>query len=66
MRSNHEYDYFGNVIEYEYDYLAFWTKEQMTLRYGIKSMCLVTEALVVAKSNIEYVSCYRGLGGGQE
>ena len=30
------------------------------------SMCLVTEVAVVAKSNIEYVSCYRGCGGGQE
>ena len=25
VRSNREYDYFGNVIEYENDYLAFWT-----------------------------------------
>ena len=30
------------------------------------SMCRVTEVAVVAKSNIEYVSCYRGRSGGQE
>ena len=31
MRSNHEYDYFDNVTEYEYDYLAFWTN---VIEYG--------------------------------
>ena len=25
VRSNHEYDYFGNVLEYEYDYFASYS-----------------------------------------
>ena len=25
VRSNPEYDYFSNVLEYEYEYFAFWT-----------------------------------------
>ena len=25
VRSNHEYDYFGNVLECEYNYFSFWT-----------------------------------------
>ena len=27
MRSNREYDYFGNVLEYEYDYFALYSSK---------------------------------------
>ena len=39
MRSNHEYSYFGNVIEYEYDYLVFKTN---VIEYN-KSDSTITE-----------------------
>ena len=30
MRSNREYDYFGNVLEYEYDYFASYLSTSMS------------------------------------
>ena len=29
MRSNREYDYFGHVLEYEYDYFALYSSMSM-------------------------------------
>ena len=40
MRSNREYDYFGNVLEYEYDYfppyLSTSTQKVLVLEYEYK------------------------------
>ena len=41
MKSNHEYDYFGNVLEYEYDYFPSYsitsTQKVLVLEYEYTS-----------------------------
>ena len=48
MRSNREYDYFGNVLEYEYDYFASYsstsTQKVPVLEYEYTSM--ITPSLI--------------------
>ena len=48
MRSNREYDYFGNVLEYEYDYFPSYsstsTQKVLVLEYEYTSM--ITPSLV--------------------
>ena len=54
MRSNHEYDYFGNVLEYEYDYFPSYsstsTRTQKVLvleyEYEYKYTSTITPSLV--------------------
>ena len=31
VRSNREYDYFGNILEYEYDYFALYSSIKQSL-----------------------------------
>ena len=53
MRSNHEYDYFGNVLEYEYDYFPSYsststsTQKVVILEYEYKYTSTITPSLVV-------------------
>ena len=47
MRSNREYDYFGNVLEYEYDYFPSYssmsTQKVLEYDYSISGgLCLLT------------------------
>ena len=50
MRSNREYDYFGNVLEYEYDYFPSYsstrTRTQKVLVLEYKYKCTITPSLV--------------------
>ena len=50
VRSNHEYDYFGIVIEYEYDYfpsyLSTSTQKVLVLEYEYKYTSTITPSLV--------------------
>ena len=47
MKSNREYDYFGNVLEYEYDYFPSYssTSTQKVLVLEYKYMCTITPSL---------------------
>ena len=50
MRSNREYDYFGNVLEYEYDYFPPYsstsTQKVLVLEYEYKYMSTITPSLL--------------------
>ena len=52
MRSNREYDYFGNVLEYEYDYFPSYsststsTQKVLVLEYEYKYTSTITPSLV--------------------
>ena len=48
MRSNRECDYFGNVLEYEYDYFALYS-----------SMSRITQKLLIRVHEYDY--CISGL-----
>ena len=54
MRSNREYNYFGNVLEYEYDYFASYsstsTQKVLVLEYEYTST--ITPSLLDADTNI--------------
>ena len=58
MRSNREYDYFGNVLEYEYDYFASYSSTSMStpkvlvLEYEYTST--ITPSLIGVQSFIFY------------
>ena len=50
MRSNREYDYFGNVLEYEYDYFPSYsstsTQKVLVLEYEYKYTSTITPSLL--------------------
>ena len=50
VRSNREYDYFGNVLEYEYDYFASYsstsTQKVLVLEYEYKYTSTITPSLM--------------------
>ena len=50
VRSNREYDYFSNVLEYEYDSFASYsstsTQKVLVLEYEYKYMCTITPSLI--------------------
>ena len=47
MKSNREYNYFGNVLEYEYDYFPSYTSTntQKVLEYEYKYTSTITPSL---------------------
>ena len=49
MRSNHEYDYFGNVLEYENDYFPSYsstrTEKVLVLEYECEYTNTITPSL---------------------
>ena len=53
MKSNREYNYFGNVLEYEYDYFPSYsstststsTQKVLVLEYEYKYMSTITPSL---------------------
>ena len=49
VRSNREYDYFGNVLEYKYDYFASYsstsTQKVLVLEYEYKYTSTITPSL---------------------
>ena len=51
VRSNREYDYFGNVLEYEYDYFPSYsstsTQKVLVLEYEYKYTSTITPSLIV-------------------
>ena len=51
MRSNREYDYFGNVLEYEYDYFPPYsstsTQKVLVLEYEYKYTSTITPSLML-------------------
>ena len=55
MRSNREYDYFGNVLEYEYDYFPSYsststsTQKVLVLEYEYTST--ITPYLIGMRAN---------------
>ena len=57
MRSNREYDYFGNVLEYEYDYFPSYssmstsTQKVLVLEYEYKYTSTITPSLVWTHSS---------------
>ena len=71
MRSNREYDYFGNVLEYEYDYFASYsstsTPKVLVLEYEYTSR--ITPSLdplpyfsypkAINKCNFAFASCFQ-------
>ena len=50
MRSNREYNYFGNVLEYEYNYSSTSTQKVLVLEYEYTST--ITPSLLDADTNI--------------
>ena len=52
VRSNREYDYFGNVLEYEYDYFPSYsststrTQKVLVLKYDYKYTSTITPSLI--------------------
>ena len=54
MRSNREYNYFGNVLEYEYDYFASYssTSTQKVLLLEYEYTSTITPSLLDADTNI--------------
>ena len=52
VRSNREYDYFGNVLEDEYDYFASYsststsTQKVLVFEYEYKYTSTITQSLV--------------------
>ena len=54
MRSNREYDYFGNVLEYEYDYFPSYSSTSMStqkvllLEYEYKYTSTITPSPICA------------------
>ena len=56
MRSNREYDYFGNVLEYEYDYFASYsststsTPKVLVLEYEYEYTSTITPSLIFANN----------------
>ena len=61
MRSNHEYDYFGNVLEYEYDYFPSYsstsTQKVLVLEYEYTSTSTPSLA-----TTAQIMSCLLGFG----
>ena len=47
VRSNHEYNYFGNVLEYDYfpSYLSTHTQKVLILEYKYEYMSTITPSL---------------------
>ena len=47
VRSNREYDYFGNVLEYEYDYFPSYSSTQkvLLLEYEYEYTSTITPSL---------------------
>ena len=45
MKSNREYDYFGNVLEYEYDYFPSYSSTQKVLVLEYKYTSTITPSL---------------------
>ena len=60
MRSNREYDYFGNVLEYEYDYFASYsstststsTQKVLVLEYEYDYTSTITPSLICSRLKI--------------
>ena len=56
VRSNREYDYFGNVLEYEYDYLPSYsststsTQKVLVLEYEYKYTSTITPSLDLSRT----------------
>ena len=52
VRNNHEYDYFGNVLEYEYDYFPSYSsmstsiQKVLVLEYEYKYTSTITPSLI--------------------
>ena len=52
VRSNREYDYFGNVLEYEYDYFVSFSsmstsiQKVLVLEYEYKYTSTITPSLI--------------------
>ena len=67
MRSNREYDYFGNVLEYEYDYFPSYsttctsTQKVLVLEYEYEYTSTITSSLVDSSFDIQYLTCDRAL-----
>ena len=57
VRSNREYDYFGNVLEYEYDYFASYsstsTQKVLILEYEYKYTSTITPSLMLFNNNMK-------------
>ena len=60
VRSNREYNYFGNVLEYEYDYFASYssTRTQKVLVLEYEYTSTITPSLLDADTNIYNKSNY--------
>ena len=58
VKSNREYDYFGNVLEYEYDYFASYsststrTQKVLVLEYDYEYTSTITPSLKVTPTAI--------------
>ena len=64
MRSNREYDYFGNVLEYEYDYFPPYssTSTQKVLvleyEYKYKYMSTITPFLILTNLFLSFLCVF--------
>ena len=56
MRSNREYDYFGNVLEYDYfpSYSSTSTQKVLVLKYEYKYTSTITPSL----HGVKYIEMY--------
>ena len=70
MRSNREYDYFGNVLEYEYDYFPSYsststrTQKVLVLEYEYKYTSTITPSLHDIKPTQGHVITSMSWGSG--
>ena len=60
MRSNREYDYFGNVLEYEYDYFASYssTSTQKVLEYEYTSTISTPSLIYIYYMHVKEFGTY--------
>ena len=62
VRNNHEYDYFGNVLEYEYDYFPSYssmstsTQKVLVLEYEYKYTSTITPSLKLSRPILRLLS----------
>ena len=67
VRSNREYDYFGNVLEYEYDYFPSYsststsTQKVLVLEYEYKYTSTITPSLISTESWTDIITIWEQL-----
>ena len=59
VRSNREYDYFGNVLEYEYDYFASYSSTSTQNILVLEYTSTITPSLLSTQLSPDYSAVLR-------